>query len=248
MMGHQDEATGMERKLADIRVRIRAACRVSGRQESDITLVAAGKTKPWEQLAELARLGVRDFGENYVQEAREKQERAAAGGFPGLRWHLIGTLQSKKAKQVAGNFHLFHALDSLSLATKLDNAASAANLVQCCLLEVNVDLEDSKGGMAESQLPRLLEELSPLRNLRVTGLMCLPAPGRDPRGAFSRLRGLREKMNAAGAYRYKLTELSMGMSGDFEAAIAEGATLVRVGSLLFGAREKPAGALEGKLP
>ncbi len=224
--------------LAAVKERIRSACRSSGRNESEVILVAASKTKPWNDLATLAQLGVRDFGENYVQEAREKQTLAVQAGFPDLRWHLIGTLQSNKAKIVAGNFCLFHALDSLSLATKLNHAAAAVGCVQNCLLEVNVDLESTKGGVAESHLPQLLSQLVPFLNLRITGLMCIPAhsANRDARVPFARLRNLRDTLNETGAYREKLTELSMGMSGDFEPAIAEGATLVRVGTSLFGAR------------
>lgn len=224
-------------RLEELEARLLAACSQAGRPRDSVTLVAVGKTKPWENIEAFARLGVRDFGENYVQEAQVKQQRAVQAGLAGIRWHLIGTLQSNKAKQVAGKFHLFHALGSLSLAEKLDKAAAAAHLVQDCLLEVNVDSEASKGGVAAGELPGLLEALSALPHLRVRGLMCIPAPG-STRAPFARLRELREELNASGTYREKLTELSMGMSADFEAAILEGATIVRVGSTLFGEREK----------
>ena len=153
-------------KLAAVREKISAACKKSNRKESEVTLIAVSKTKPWEDVAAFAALGVRDFGENYVQEAQEKQKRAT-GAELDLRWHLIGTLQSNKAKFIPGHFCLFHALDSMSLATKLDKAAEAAGLVQDCLLEVNVDLETTKGGIAESHLPQILAQLAPLRYIRI---------------------------------------------------------------------------------
>ena len=117
-------------RLEAVRDRIRAACKASGRLESQVTLIAVGKTKPWEDIETFARLGVKNFGENYVQEALRKQEAAKMAGLEDLKWHLIGTLQSNKAKFVPGNFCLFHALDSLSLAQKLDRAAAALGETQ----------------------------------------------------------------------------------------------------------------------
>ncbi|HEY8279553.1 MAG TPA: YggS family pyridoxal phosphate-dependent enzyme [Bdellovibrionota bacterium] len=227
-----------QERLEEVRARIRAACARASRKESDVTLIAVSKTKPWEDIEAFASLGVREFGENYVQEALTKQEVAKKVGAPGIRWHLIGTLQSNKAKFVPGNFCLFHALNSASLAAKLDKAAGNAGIVQDCLFEVNVDLEATKGGVEEKLLAKILEEISPLKNIRVRGLMCIPAPiqGRDQHAPFRRLRELKERLNASNAYREKLTELSMGMSSDFEAAIEEGATFLRVGTTLFGER------------
>lgn len=224
----------------DVRARIAEACKSSARSASDVTLVAASKTKPWEDLAAFAAFGLKDFGENYVQEALAKQAQASAAGATGLRWHLIGTLQSNKAKFVPNNFTLFHSLDSASLAAKLDRAAASAGIVQDCLLEVNVDLETTKGGVAESLVPSTLAQLNALPNIRLLGFMAIPAPapGRDPREPFARLRELRERANREGWYREKLSALSMGMSSDFEAAIREGATHVRVGTTLFGARAR----------
>lgn len=224
-----------ERLLA-VQEKIRDACQRAGRDPGGVTLIAVSKTKPFSDIADFAALGLRDFGENYVQEAQEKIAAANAAGLD-LRWHMIGTLQSNKAKFVAGKFCLFHALDSLSLAQKLDKAALAAGVVQECLLEVNVDLETTKGGIAESHLPELLAKLNGLANVQIRGLMCIPAPG-GGRAPFHRLRELRDRLNQAGTYRAPLTELSMGMSADFEDAILEGATLVRVGTTLFGERAK----------
>lgn len=219
-------------RLEEVRARIAAACARAQRETAEVTLVAVSKTKPWEDVAAFKQLGVTDFGENYVQEALAKLEHPE---LLGARWHLIGTLQSNKAKFLPGKFTLFHALDSASLGAKLDRAAASANLTQDCLLEVNVDLENTKGGVSAALAPKVLQELSSLRNIRVRGLMAIPAPG-SGRAPFARLRELRDELNEQGVYREKLTELSMGMSADFEDAILEGATYVRVGSTLFGAR------------
>jgi PLP dependent protein len=226
-----------ERLLA-VQERIRTACASSGRSVEDVTLVAVSKTKPWQDIADFADLGLKDFGENYVQEALAKQASAEVAAKHGLRWHLIGTLQSNKAKFVPGNFHLFHGLDSAALAERMNRLCAEKNVVQDCLLEVNLDFETTKGGIPAMDLPDALEVLNGLKNLRILGLMCIPAPGRDTRPAFSKLRELLDDLNVSGAYREPLRELSMGMSSDFEAAIQEGATLVRLGTVLFGEREQ----------
>jgi len=227
-------------RLSIVRERIRGACVKAGRKENEVTLIAVSKTKPWEDVEAFASLGMRAFGENYVQEALEKQKKAAQFATTKLDWHFIGTLQSNKAKFIPGNFSLFHALHSFSLAQKLNGASAAEGLVQDCLLEVNVDLEATKGGVAQEAITRLLEQLNPLKNLRVTGLMCIPAPSahRDARAPFAKLRELLDFLNKEGSYREKLSELSMGMSADFEAAIQEGATLIRLGTVLFGERAR----------
>lgn len=232
-------------RLAAVRLAIAEACRAAGRREADVRLMGVSKTKPWEDVRDFAALGLRDFGENYVQEALPKLEASRGAGIweALLRWHFIGSLQSNKAKLVAGEFSLFHALDSLSLARKLGAAAVAKGREQDCLVEVNVDGEGSKGGVDPAALPSLLEELNGIAGIRISGLMCIPAsplPGRSAREPFARLRGLLEATNKAGAYRLTLNELSMGMSADFAEAILEGSTYVRVGTALFGARERRA--------
>lgn len=235
---------GKAERLAEVRAEIAAACRAAGRASGEVRLIGVSKTKPWEDIRAFAALGLEDFGENYVQEALPKVAAARAAGV-GVRWHFVGSLQSNKAKLVAGEFALFHALDSLSLAQKLGAAAAARGSEQACLVEVNVDGEASKGGVAPAALPGLLGELNGVAGLRIEGLMCIPAPplpGRSAREPFALLRSLRDAMNAAGAYRAPLNELSMGMSADFKEAILEGATYVRVGTALFGARAaRPAG-------
>jgi len=225
-------------RLADIRAEVAEACGAAGRAPESVRLMGVSKTKPWEDVRAFANLGLADFGENYVQEALPKVATSREAGFK-LRWHFIGSLQSNKAKLVAGEFLLFHALDSLSLAKKLGNAAAAKGAEQACLLEVNVDGEGTKGGVAAAELKAFLESLNGIAGLRVTGLMCIPAPplpGRSAREPFAKLRELKDSVNAAGAYRLPLEELSMGMSADFKEAILEGSTYVRVGTALFGAR------------
>jgi PLP dependent protein len=227
---------GKEDRLRGVQARIREACLKAGRSEREVRLLAVSKTKGWEEVRDFLELGLTDFGENYVQEALTKMEALSSSGETRkANWHLIGHLQSKKAKLIPGKFALFHALDSFSLAEKLSRRASELGLVQDCLVQVNVDGEETKAGVGPTDLLPLLERLSPLTGIRVLGLMCIPAPG-GGRRPFARLREILEKANAAGAYREKLTELSMGMSADFPEAVLEGATIVRVGASLFGER------------
>ncbi len=221
-----------QERLDAVREKIREACQLAGRAEKDVLLIGVSKTKSAEEVAVLAALGVRDFGENYVQEALGK-----VNAMPELRWHFIGSLQSNKAKFLPGNFTLFHALDSFTLAQKLDKAAAAKGLVLPALVEVNVDAEGSKAGVADAQLARLLEQLTTLPHLEIRGLMCIPAPTNEKRRPFASLRGLLEAVNREGAYRLPLRELSMGMSHDYPEAILEGATMIRVGTALFGERK-----------
>lgn len=183
-------------------------------------------------------LGVTDIGENYAQEFLRKRKECAAAGAPGARWHFIGHLQRRKARDVVGQAHLIHSLDSIELANKINEVSREKNIVQECLLEINIGAEDSKSGIAETDLGRFLRQLPPLTHLRVTGLMILPPFRENPeetRPFFKRLKELRDKVNAEAIYS-PLTELSMGMSHDFEVAIEEGATLIRVGTALFGER------------
>lgn len=231
--------------LHAVRAEMAEACKLAGRATDSVKLIAVSKTKPWEDVAELIGLGQRDFGENYVQEAVAKAEAldqwaVAGAGRSAPVWHFIGSLQSNKAKFIPGRFSLFHALDSLSLAEKLDKASASRGVKLPCLVEVNVDQEASKAGVGSDQLFGFLEKLSGFPNLEVTGLMCIPASmGANPdRRPFALLRELQEKANKAGAYSRPLRELSMGMSGDFREAILEGATYVRVGTRLFGERSK----------
>ncbi|MGE3261115.1 MAG: YggS family pyridoxal phosphate-dependent enzyme [Bacteriovoracia bacterium] len=231
----------MKRELLEnVKSDIRDACQRAGRKPEEVTLIAVSKTKPWEDVAEFLTLGQKDFGENYVQEALEKiaaiKSDTKISTVPN--WHFIGNLQSNKAKFLPGNFGLFHALDSVSLAQKLSKAAAERKVVMNCLVEVNVDNEASKAGISSGHLPAFLKDILELQNIRILGLMCLPSAANASRAPFAKLRDLLEKTNASNIYPHPLRELSMGMSGDFKEAIMEGATFVRVGTRLFGERTR----------
>lgn len=222
-----------QQRLEKIKTQIREACLAAGRKESEVKLIAVSKTKSAEMVRAFAELGVKDFGENYVQEALPKVEELRD---LNLDWHFIGGLQSNKAKFIPGKFSLLHTVDSISLAEKMDKAAAKAALVQDCLLEVNISGEGSKAGLELGSLLPLLARCAELSSLNVRGLMCIPATGLG-RAPFAHLRGLLEEANRASVYPRPLKELSMGMSGDFKEAILEGSTMVRIGTALFGERQ-----------
>jgi len=219
--------------VREVRERIARAARDAGRSAQSVTLLAVGKAQPVGLLAAAAACGISDFGESYLQEALEKiaalQERT-------LTWHFIGRIQANKTRPIAEHFAWVHAVDRLKIAERLSaqRPAHVAPLNVC--LEVNVAGELSKGGVAPAELPALAQAVAALPRLALRGLMCIPPEETEParqRAWFARLRALFEQLNAAGT---RLDTLSMGMSADFEAAIAEGATIVRVGTALFGAR------------
>jgi hypothetical protein len=224
--------TTIAERLAAVHERIAAAAARAGRAASSVTLVAVSKTHPPSLIREAARAGQRDFGENYVQELVEK--RAALVDLdPPPRWHYIGRLQRNKAKDVAGRCALVHAVDGAKLAAEIDRRALAAGAAQDVLVQVNLSGEATKGGVSEAELPALLDAIRPLARVRCVGLMTMPPPVDDAelnRPFFRRLASL--------ARAHALPELSMGMSDDFEVAIEEGATLVRVGTAIFGARQQ----------
>jgi hypothetical protein len=211
--------------IAAVRTRIAAAAARAGRDPADVRLIAVSKTKPVEMIRSAIAAGVRDIGENYVQEAIAK--RAAAG--QGAAWHLIGPLQRNKAGRALETFDLIHTVDSVALGAALARHAGARGGKARVLVEVNVGGEATKHGVAPDELPELLERLRD-PSLSVEGLMTIPPPGsaETARQCFRRLRALRDAA--------RLRELSMGMSDDFEIAIEEGATMVRVGRAIFGAR------------
>jgi pyridoxal phosphate enzyme (YggS family) len=206
--------------LASVRERIARACAKAARDAASVRLVAVSKTQPLEKLREAQAAGQTAFGENYAQELREKAE-----ALPGVEWHFIGALQTNKAKLVVGRAALIHTCDRLALARELSKRAAAEQRV---LLEVNVGREPQKAGALPEDVPALLEQVRALPRLRCDGLMCIPPAEGDPRPHFRTLRGLARDLS--------LPELSMGMSADYEAAIEEGATLVRVGTAIFGQR------------
>ena len=220
---------------ADIRTRIAAACAAAGRDPGEVTLVAVSKRQPEAAVRALAALGQRDFGENLVQAWQARTEGLA--DLPGLRWHLIGPVQTNKAKFVAKTPPaMLHTVDRSSLVEALERHLDAAHPLPV-LVQVNIDREPQKSGCLEENLDDLVDYVCGAQTLSFEGLMCIPRFGtpEETRPAFAALRKLGERVRdrVAGPR----LELSMGMSSDFEAAIAEGATLVRVGTALFGERD-----------
>lgn len=226
-------------RYARVLERLDAACAAAGRGRDDVVLIAVSKLHPAADVAAVARAGQLDFGENYVQEALQKREELA--GEPAcrnVRWHMIGHVQSRKAAQVAGAFALIHTLDSRKLADGLERRLAVLEARQPVLMEVNVAAEPQKSGIMAEDLPALADYIvESCPHLELRGLMCLPPvfdAGEAARPHFARLRVLCEELRAR--LGLPLPELSMGMSGDFEAAVAEGATLVRIGTDIFGPR------------
>lgn len=223
--------------VAVVRERIRRAAARAGRSPDEVTLVAVSKTHPPGAIRAAFAAGVHDFGENKVQEALPKIEELAALREQGLRWHLVGHLQSNKARRAAAVFDRIHSIDSAGVAARLDRAAAEAGVIVPILLQVELAGEESKSGLTESAVLPALEAARSLAHVKVTGLMTLPPYAEDPertRPYFRRLRALRDWAAERGLLHGG--ELSMGMSGDFEVAIEEGATLVRVGTAIFGER------------
>ncbi len=207
----------------------------SGRDPQQVKLLAATKTQPAPAVRAAIEAGVRLVGENYVQEAQAKKE--AVGGM--AEWHLIGHLQSNKARAALGLFSVIQSLDNLRLARILDREARERNCDVDVLMEVNLAGERSKTGVAEEGLAPLLREVSGLSRIRVKGLMIVPPFAEDPEASrpyFRKLRELRDSLNQLGLPNVALEELSMGMTHDYRVAVAEGSTLVRVGTALFGPR------------
>jgi hypothetical protein len=223
-------------RVAAVRERIARAAARAGRRAEDVTLVAVGKTFPAPVLREVFAAGVTDFGENKVQEAEGKMAALADLAAQGLRWHLVGHLQSNKAKKAAA-FDLVQSLDSAELGRRLNAVGAERGKVARALVQVDLAGEDTKFGVSESELMSVLEALQGLDSLRVEGLMILPPYNEDPeksRPYFRRLRELRDRAKTAG--HKTAGHLSMGMSHDFEVAVEEGATFVRVGTAIFGER------------
>ena len=227
----------LEGNLRGIRARIRACCGKFGRDPDSVRLVAVGKQHPAERIAALAALGQRDFGENYLQEAGRKMDWChdqAPGEANNLVWHFIGHVQSRKCQDIAERFHWVHTVDSLKVATRLDQHRGDRRLN--VLIQVNIDDEPTKSGVRVDQVQDLAGMINTLPNLHLRGLMIIPR-ARDTverqREAFARCRRLQDSLNRDGL---ALDHLSMGMTADMEAAIAEGATMVRIGTALFGPR------------
>ena len=218
LMLSPDEIRANVRAVED---RIVAACKRAGRARDSVTLIAVSKTFPAAAAQSAIAAGITDLGENRVQEARDKKPEVQGSA----RWHLIGHLQSNKAKDAVKIFDVIQTVDSLELAQKLSRAATSKKEV---LIEVNIGREEQKAGVDPDETARLVDAIRELPNLELRGLMAIPPVEGDPRRHFSALRELRDSLS--------LAELSMGMTDDFEVAIEEGSTMVRVGRAIFGAR------------
>jgi PLP dependent protein len=225
--------TDLTENFRRVQRQIETAARVANRDLDTITLVAVSKTRPAGEVLQLAALGQRHFGENQVQEGIEKIRGCEDAS---LTWHFIGRLQSNKARLVAEHFQWVHSLDRTKIADRLDaHRPPGAPPLNICL-QVSMGDEASKGGIDPEALPALAAHVAGLPGLRLRGLMCLPPPPHQPQDSrpwFARLRALAERLQAQG---FVMDQLSMGMSADLETAITEGATLVRVGSAIFGQR------------
>lgn len=241
-MAEQDQdAAALARNVAAVRDAIERAARRAGRDPGRIRLLAATKTVPVERLRRALAAGLTVFGENRLQEAVQKIE---ALGRETIEWHFIGRVQRRKVRDIVGTFRLIHSVESVELGEEIERRAAAAGIRQAVLLEVNVGGEATKGGFSPEQLERVLPEFSRMSHVVVQGLMTIPPPQDDPeatRPAFRLLRELAQRLAPAFSSRSKpeelsLGELSMGMSHDFEVAVEEGATIVRVGTGLFGPR------------
>jgi hypothetical protein len=221
--------------LAEIRARINAACQRCQRDPGSVRLVAVSKTHPAASVDEAAAAGQKLFGENYVQEFATKAEEVSAP----VQWHFIGSLQSNKVKYLVGRVTMIHSVDRLSLAEELDRQWGKLGQTLGILIEVNLGDEESKGGASADAAIELVRHVATLPHLQICGLMALPPYREDAeavRPYFRRLRELSERIAADNIAGVVMRELSMGMSHDFEVAIEEGATLVRVGTAIFGSR------------
>ena len=229
------DTAALRARLADVRARIARAAGRAGRDPAAIRLIAVSKTFPAEDVRAAAEAGQIDFGENKVQDALLKMDQTA--DLP-LRWHLLGHLQSNKAKK-ASRFDTVHSIDGAALIQKLDEAADAAGRRLDLLVQVDIAGEATKHGAREDELAGIFDAARSARSCRCVGLMLLPPAVEDPNAArpyFRALRDVRERLLARGVAASMLQELSMGMSHDFEVAVEEGATLVRVGTAIFGGR------------
>lgn len=231
--------SGIRERAAGIRERIGRAAARAGRRPEEVRLVAVTKTQPPERVAEAFGAGLAVFGENYVQEAQEK-----IAAVPGAEWHLIGKLQTNKAKRAVALFDWIETIDSLRLLREVSRRAAEAGKTVPLLFEVNLAAEGSKAGIFPEELPSLLEAAALLPGIRPSGLMAIPPPVGAPEEArrfFAQLRGLLGRCRGEWGGGAGMTELSMGMSEDFEVAIEEGATMVRIGTALFGPRARRGG-------
>ena len=226
----------IQENLVRVREKMDEACDRRGRSRRDVALIAVSKTKPVEMLEEAYRCGIRDFGENKVQELCEKAER-----LPGdIRWHMIGHLQRTKVKYIVDKVYLIHSVDSLRLAEEISKEALKKQVTVDILVEVNVAEEESKFGSTVEETLQLVKEMAVLPGIRIKGLMTIAPFVEDPeenRKYFAKLRQLAVDIESKNIDNVTMNVLSMGMTGDYEVAVEEGATMVRVGTGIFGERD-----------
>jgi len=237
-MAHVEPAeAALAERLARVRARIAAAAERSGRAANEVTLIAISKTHPAALVSDLIELGATDVGENRVQEAEEK---IAEVGRERVRWHLVGHLQANKARRAVSLFDVIHSLDSIDLARRLDRLCVAEGRENLAvLIQVDLGLEETKSGVEETELDPLVDVVGELGRLELIGLMTLPPFFENPednRPFFRKLRELRDGLAKRGVFGDRKGELSMGMTHDFAVAIEEGATMVRIGTAIFGER------------
>jgi len=225
------------KRYQNVQQRIAKACKTYGRQESSVTLLAVSKTKPLQDIQALSKAGQKAFGENYVQEAIDKITQE-----PDLDWHFIGPIQSNKTRLIAENINWVHSLDRLKIAQRLNDQRPSSMPNLKVLLEINIDQETSKAGIAPQDAAEFCQAVLQLPRLELRGLMAIPQASLDPKKqhqAFAQMRQLLTHLQNQFPNE-QLDTLSMGMSNDLEAAIAEGATIVRIGTDIFGKRDYPA--------
>jgi pyridoxal phosphate enzyme (YggS family) len=237
-MHEETFSSDIAHNLAVVRARMAKAAQRVGRRNDEITLVAVSKTKPFSAIAAAYMAGQRDFGENRVEELWPKVEEAKRVGFDEIRWHLIGTLQSRKTDEAVGPFALVHSIDRVKIADRLSRDAMQVGCVMSVLIEVNVSGEASKHGFTPDELREAAPHLLALPGVQIHGLMTMAPLEAEPeatRPVFRSLRQLRDELTQRHPGEH-WRQLSMGMTNDFEVAIEEGATLVRIGSAIFGQR------------
>lgn len=238
------EIMGIRENIQAVEQKITAAAEKSGRKREDVLLLAVSKTKPVETIREAVECGLLSLGENKVQEVIEKYEPMEAFAPEGgrIHWHLIGHLQTNKVKYIIDKVDMIHSVDSKKLAEEIEKRAAAAGRVMDILVEVNMADEESKFGVRPEDTEALLREIAPMAHIRVRGLMTVAPFVENPeenREYFRQMRELMVDMNAKKLDNIKMDTLSMGMTGDYEVAIEEGATIVRVGTGIFGERHYP---------
>lgn len=233
--GEQMDEKALQAHYQKVRENVRRSCQKVGRDESEVTLIAVSKTKPVPMLEAVYQAGARDFGENKVQELTQKQPLLPAD----IHWHMIGHLQRNKAKYIVGQVALIHSVDSLRLAEEISRLAAARGIVQDILIEVNIAQEESKFGILDKEAVSLVREAAKLHGLRVRGLMAIAPYVEDPeenRAYFRKMKELSVDIARENIDNVDMGILSMGMTGDYMVAIEEGATMVRVGTGIFGER------------